>query len=327
VDLIYLNQPELATRNGRLNDELLRDGLTLVRDPAPITLMSLFSMRDPVVGGNAPEKIALRRAIHMAFDDDEWIRVLDGGFSSVRQQFVPPGIEGYIPGYRNPNRFDPAAANALLDRFGYRRGNDRMRRNPDGSTLSVGFRWTPGRRGASAGFIKRIWIGSGSVSPSSLREAELLKRMLHCRFGMALMDFGFEVPTAPACWSFFFGKSIGGMNMSAAVPSSCVRAGAGGAGRCRTDRALSHHAIAPRCLRAGAATAVRRSPVPQASRGRRTLRHQQRLAAADDVGGRAAVRSCALTRGARARFRDRLRTKSGSRSAACPAAGGSDSIP
>ncbi|MBK9675688.1 MAG: heme-binding protein [Betaproteobacteria bacterium] len=216
VDLIYLNQPELATRNGRLNDELLRDGLTLVRDPAPITLMSLFSMRDPVVGGNAPEKIALRRAIHMAFDDDEWIRVLDGGFSSVRQQFVPPGIEGYIPGYRNPNRFDPAAANALLDRFGYRRGNDRMRRNPDGSTLSVGFLMDTGSQGRKrAEFIKRMLDRIGiRVAFESTGKAELLKRMLHCRFGMALMDFGFEVPDGTNLLVIFFGKSIGGMNMS-----------------------------------------------------------------------------------------------------------------
>ena len=33
-------------------------------------------MEDPVVGGYTPERVALRRAISMAYNDDEAIRVL-----------------------------------------------------------------------------------------------------------------------------------------------------------------------------------------------------------------------------------------------------------
>jgi ABC-type transport system substrate-binding protein len=169
-----------------------------------------------VVGGNALEKIALRRAIHMAFDDDEWIRVLDNGFSTVRQQLVPPGIEGHIPGYRNPNQFDLAAANALLDRFGYRRGNDRIRRNPDGSALTIGFLMdTTSQSRKRAEFIKRMLDRIGvRIAFESIGKAEVLKRMLHCRFGMALMDFGFEVPDGTNLLIAFYGKSIGSINMS-----------------------------------------------------------------------------------------------------------------
>ncbi len=90
LDLIYLAAPELATRDGKLLPELARDGVRLVREEQPTALLSFFSMRDPVLGGNSREKIALRRAIQMAIDDKEWIRVFDAGFSSVRQQVVPP---------------------------------------------------------------------------------------------------------------------------------------------------------------------------------------------------------------------------------------------
>ena len=102
LDLIYLGAPELATRDGKLLPDLARDGVRLVRQDQPTTLLSFFSMRDPVLGGNSREKIALRRAIQMAIDDKEWIRVFDAGFSTVRQQVVPPGVEGHIPGYVNP---------------------------------------------------------------------------------------------------------------------------------------------------------------------------------------------------------------------------------
>ena len=90
LDLIYLGAPELATRDGKLLPDLARDGVRLVREDQPTALLSFFSMRDPVLGGNSREKIALRRAIQMAIDDKEWIRVFDAGFSTVRQQVVPP---------------------------------------------------------------------------------------------------------------------------------------------------------------------------------------------------------------------------------------------
>ncbi|MCC7215555.1 MAG: heme-binding protein [Burkholderiales bacterium] len=216
LDLIYLSQPELATRNGRLKEEFARDGLALVRDPAPIALMSFFNMRDPAVGGNAQEKIALRRAIHMAFDDDEWIRVLDGGFSTVRQQVVPPGIEGYVPGYRNPNSYNPTAANALLDRFGYKRGPDGNRRNPDGSVLTVNVLVnTASQSRTRAEFTKRMLDRIGVRSAfESVEKAEHLKRMSQCRFGMSGMDWGLDVPDGTNPMIMFYGKAIGSVNFA-----------------------------------------------------------------------------------------------------------------
>ena len=216
LDLVNVAEPELAVRNGRLRDELAREGLLLVRDPAPITLMAFFNMRDRVVGGTAREKIALRRAIQMAFDDNEWIRVLDGGSSNVREQVVPPGVEGFIPGYRNPNMFDRASANALLDRFGYQRGPDGFRRHPDGSPLTVDVLMeTTSQSRKRAEFAKRMLDRIGvRAAFESTEKGEHLKRMLNCRFGMAFMDWGLDVPDGTNPMSMFYGKSVGTMNLS-----------------------------------------------------------------------------------------------------------------
>src|SRR4029077_7262420 len=57
------------------------------------------------------------------------------------QSPIPAGIVGHDPGYRSGISFDPPAANALLDKFGYKRGDDGFRSLPDGSPLVIR-RWS-----------------------------------------------------------------------------------------------------------------------------------------------------------------------------------------
>jgi oligopeptide transport system substrate-binding protein len=216
LDLVYTTSPELATRNGKLKPELVREGLRLVRDPAPVTFLTIFSMRDPVVGGDAREKIALRRAILMAFDDAEWTRAFDAGFSTVRHQVVPPGIEGHVPGYRNPNLFDPATANALLDRVGYARGPDGYRRNPDGSALNVSAligTSSDARKGAE--FTKRMLDRIGvRVAFDATSGTERGKQQVTCRYGMSATDWALDFPDGANVMSAFWSKSIGSANLT-----------------------------------------------------------------------------------------------------------------
>jgi ABC-type transport system substrate-binding protein len=216
LDLIHLGAPGLAIANGKLKEEFARAGLKLVRDPSPIALLSFFSMRDPVVGGDSRDRIALRRAILMAFDDDEWIRVVDGGFSTKREQLIPPGIEGHVTGYRSPNRYDPAAANALLDRFGYARGPDGFRRRPDGAALTVpALIGTSSEARKQAEFMKRMLDRIGiRVAFEAAPAGERLKRMSQCAFGMTTMDLGLGAPDGTDLMSNFYGKAIGSANSS-----------------------------------------------------------------------------------------------------------------
>ena len=92
-------------------------------------------MRDPVVGGFAKEKIALRRAMAMAYNVDEQIKVVRKGQAMHLQMPIPPGVVGHDPNYRSIIQYDPDTANKLLDYFGYKKGADGWRTLPDGKPL------------------------------------------------------------------------------------------------------------------------------------------------------------------------------------------------
>ena len=267
---IHLGQPELATANGRLKDELARAGLELVRYAPPYVLLSFVNMRDPQLGGNAREKIALRRAVHMAFDDGEWIRALDGGNTSARQQVVPPGLEGFVPGYRNPNVADASAANALLDRMGYARGESGIRRNPDGSALTIRMLVdTTSQSRKRAEFVKRMLDRIGvRATFDTVGKGESIRRMVNCRYGMAIMDWGFDIPDGIDAMIMFHSGS--GQRDQPRLPGRRrvrrrLREGADdAAGRC-AHCVVSHHAVADRRPRCRTAAAGRR-PVRIADR-------------------------------------------------------------
>ena len=70
----------------------------------------------------------------MGFDTDELIRVLFAGNALPANQILPPGrAAATIRSCRRSRVYDPAAARALLDRFGYKdRDGDGYREPPDG---------------------------------------------------------------------------------------------------------------------------------------------------------------------------------------------------
>jgi ABC-type transport system substrate-binding protein len=95
-------------------------------------------MEDPVVGGYTKEKIALRRAISMAFDRPQMIRVVYQGQALPATQPIPPNLPGHDDNWNVSLAYDPAAANALLDRFGYTgRDAEGYRKLPDGKPLTL----------------------------------------------------------------------------------------------------------------------------------------------------------------------------------------------
>jgi len=122
--------------NGKLAPELAARGVGHLRFTVPALIFTYFNQDDPVVGGNAPEKIALRRAIAMGFDNDQFIKGFYGGHAVPATQLLPYGVNGHDPTVPAKSLYDPAAARALLDRFGYRdRDGDGFREQPDGKPL------------------------------------------------------------------------------------------------------------------------------------------------------------------------------------------------
>lgn len=139
----YLEQvPESMTdmviADGKLKPALVAKGMELTRFPVMQTYYMWMNMDDPVIGGYGKEKVALRRAISLGYNSAEDISLLKKGFAIKAQSPLPPNVLGYDPAYRSPVPYDPALANALLDRFGYRlRDPDGFRRTPANAPLTL----------------------------------------------------------------------------------------------------------------------------------------------------------------------------------------------
>ena len=126
-----------AVPNGQLAPYLGKKGIRLQRLLQPGMAMSFFFMQHPLVGGYSPDKVALRRAVGLAFDGQAYIRHVLGGQAVLAQSTISPFTSGFDAAYKSEmSDFDPARARALLDLYGYAdRNGDGWREQPDGQPL------------------------------------------------------------------------------------------------------------------------------------------------------------------------------------------------
>ena len=129
--------PRSALPGGRLSPYLAKRGVRLHQQLQADMTMSFFYMDHPVVGGYTPEKVALRRAIALAYDGNAFLNHVMGGFGVPAQSVVAPFTSGYDAAYKSEmSEFNPAKAKALLDLYGHIDSNgDGWRELPDGSPL------------------------------------------------------------------------------------------------------------------------------------------------------------------------------------------------
>ncbi len=157
IDYLAL-RGEIASRllvNGKLKPEYAARGVTRHVHPEPYLFSFNFNIADPVIGGMSNDRIALRRAIGLAFDLDTLVRVVYGGQALPANQIVPPGVAGHDPSLPTKPQYDPAAAKALLDRFGYaKKDAEGFRTGPDGKPLTITVTL---RSGALAREIQTLW--------------------------------------------------------------------------------------------------------------------------------------------------------------------------
>jgi len=139
LDLFQLEGPlaPQVLRDGKLKPEYVKMGAQLSRIVDPEISFFYWNMNDPVLGGLSKEKIALRRAFALAHNVNEELQIVFNGEAVALDYPIPPGVVGYDPDYKSSLQYDPAAANALLDKFGYKIGADGWRTQPDGKPLVV----------------------------------------------------------------------------------------------------------------------------------------------------------------------------------------------
>ena len=165
---------------GMLRPDYAARGIRHIRYPVPALMYTCFNLDDAVVGGSAPDRIALRRAIGLGFNVQEYLRVVQGGDGIPATQLLPPGVDGHDATADKRALYDPAAARALLDRFGYvDRDGDGYRERPDGTPLVLTQNVTSDTRGRETG---ELWLASMKaiglrIRINSAPFAELLKQM------------------------------------------------------------------------------------------------------------------------------------------------------
>ncbi len=180
--------PKVLDQNNQLKPAMRQKGIRLYPNKEAEITYTMLNMRDPIIGGNSLDKIALRRAIAMSFNVDEYIRILRKGQAVKAEMLVPAGVNGHNPKYRSSIGYNPSLANKLLDHFGYKKGADGYRNLPNGKAL-----------------VLKINTESGS---SSVMYSELWKKNLDAigiRADFRVSNFADNLKAATQCQYMIWG--------------------------------------------------------------------------------------------------------------------------
>jgi len=211
LDIMNMEGPMApnAIQDGKIKPELAAKGVRLDRIIDPEIRYIYWNMLDPTVGGLAREKIALRRALAMSYDVEAEIRVVRNGQAVEANYPIPPGIVGHVPDWKSTLKYDPAAANALLDKFGYKRGPDGWRTLPDGKPLVVPFASRPDTLDRYQDeMLKRSFDGIGvRLAVQKDKFPELLKLEKRCKLASRAAAWIADYPDGDNFMQLFYGPN------------------------------------------------------------------------------------------------------------------------
>jgi ABC-type transport system substrate-binding protein len=219
-ELDLLNLPStfapIALPGGKLSPELAKKGVYLSRILLPAINYTAFNMRDPIVGGFTNDKLALRRAIVMAYDVDAEVEIIRKGQAEPLSMAIPPGVAGHDAHYHSNIRHDPNAANQLLDRFGYRRGSDGYRRLPDGKPLVLHY---ASQTDASAREFDELWtkamqsIGIRLVIDKG-KLSDQIREAIACHHQLWTYGWIADYPDGDNFMQLLYGGNVGQSNVA-----------------------------------------------------------------------------------------------------------------
>lgn len=195
LDYIQL-EGDIAGRllvNGKLKSEYAAAGIRHYPVSQTYARYTYFNLDDPVVGGFSKERVGLRRAIALAFNVDELIRVAYAGQAIPLAQIVPPSVTTYDPTLPQKMTYDPAMAQALLDRAGYdKRDRENYRLTPEGTPLTVTILTRPGSlwREWETLWKKNLTAVGIRTQFRELPAQDQLKEMQAGQFQMSIRGFG-----------------------------------------------------------------------------------------------------------------------------------------
>jgi ABC-type transport system substrate-binding protein len=208
------NLVDKVQEGGKLRPDYANKGVRATRVLESAFTYTYFQMDDPVVGGYGADKVALRRAVTMAYDVGDEIKVLRKGQAVPATQMIPPGLIGHDPSRRRIV-YDPAAAQALLDRFGYKRGADGWRVRPDGSPLVLKLGSPPSSEDREFDELWKRSMDAVGIRMEFVKQKfqDLLKMSTAGQLQMLRLGRLFTLRDGGAALEILYGKNIGnGMN-------------------------------------------------------------------------------------------------------------------
>ena len=200
-----------ALQDGKLKPELVKKGVQLSRITDPSIDYHYWNMQNPIVGGLSKDKIALRRAMAMAFSADNYINILQKGDSQKLQAPIPSGVVGYDPNYRSSIPYSVKAANLLLDRYHYKLAADGWRTQPNGKPLVIEMTLSGNnlRSQQQAEFWKKTLDSIKiKMTTKSMPFAEALKLEKQCKTMFKASAWIADYPDADNFMQLFYGKNI-----------------------------------------------------------------------------------------------------------------------
>ena len=212
--------------NGKLSNALAKQDVSVFQELQPELTYYPFNLAEKAegrpnpVGGYTPDRVALRRAMVLAYDVDAEIQIVRKGQALAAQSPVAPGIVGYDADFKTAaQEHDPGRAKALLDMFGYTdRDGDGWREAPDGRALLIPFKYDAGSQEKRQ--LAELWQKSMAevglrVDSTAVMFADLLKDKKVGNFTTATSAWIADYPDAQNFLQLLYGPNTGQSNEAA----------------------------------------------------------------------------------------------------------------
>jgi oligopeptide transport system substrate-binding protein len=218
-ELDWINVPNefknMALPDNKLAPWLDKRGVKHFGDVDPDIVYMYYNMNDATIGGLAPEKVALRRAIAHAYNIEEDVNLVRSGNAVIAQGILPPGVTGYDPNFTLGRRYDPAKAKALLDMFGYvDRDGDGWREMPDGSPLVFQYTTEPDQSSRNFAQLWRKNLEAIGVR-MSMEVAQWSENRKKSKLGKLqswFLSWGADYPDGENFFQLLYGPNCGSSN-------------------------------------------------------------------------------------------------------------------
>jgi oligopeptide transport system substrate-binding protein len=207
---------DVAVPGGKLAPTLERAGMTIRPDEIAWLTYTTFNMNDKILGGYTADKIALRRAISMAYPVEDEIAIVEKNQATKAYSPIAESSAGFVKERVASLDYNPGAAKALLDLYGYvDKDGDGWRDMPNGSPLLIEHSSTPDQRARSRNELwsramARIGIRMNFNKVEQL--PELRKQAREGRVQMFTYGWIADYPDGENFLQLFTTNSIGGAN-------------------------------------------------------------------------------------------------------------------